>query len=173
MNQSGMFVLTGSTLSRTHSNAAHNHTHTIQTLTGYTSHRRSKKQARINMLRMCMHTFSLDRTVIWNAVCNLCAVLYIFRNVCYLQVVLFCIQFKMASEKFLTFYNGIKMPAIGYGTWRVSLSSTLVSCAKHWKLWFLFDLASEAISRHFRRKKTKIWPKKCIKSISIINCVNN
>lgn len=27
---------------------------------------------------------------------------------------------KMASEQILTFFNGIKMPAIGYGTWRVS-----------------------------------------------------
>lgn len=27
----------------------------------------------------------------------------------------------MAQEKFLTFWNGIKMPAIGYGTWRVSV----------------------------------------------------
>lgn len=30
------------------------------------------------------------------------------------------IQVAMASETFLTFYNGNKMPAIGYGTWRVS-----------------------------------------------------
>lgn len=27
---------------------------------------------------------------------------------------------EMASKRFLTFFNGIKMPIIGYGTWRVS-----------------------------------------------------
>lgn len=31
----------------------------------------------------------------------------------------------MANERFLTFYNGHKMPIIGYGTWRVSKNSQI------------------------------------------------
>lgn len=55
------------------------------------------------------------------------------------------IQVAMASETFLTFYNGNKMPAIGYGTWRVSWFFSLNICSTNPNVdqifikWFLKD----------------------------------